>query len=98
MLVRQSFETCTDILKLVNFVQNCFESHGLCPFLLGLRGRKISDGLLSSKDVKEGKGGNYIMFYYSGTDGAYLVIIDLWTVPCPVIMVSVCNEMIYTLS
>ena len=55
MLLRQSFETCTDIVKLVNFVQNCFESHGLCPFLLGLRGRKTSDGLLSSEDLKEGE-------------------------------------------
>ena len=76
MLLRQSFETCTDIVKLVNFVQNCFESHGLCPFLLGLRGRKTSDGLLSSEDLKEGKGGDYLMFDCSRSEGACLVQID----------------------
>lgn len=54
MVFCQSFKTCADITKLINFVQDSFKSHGLRPFA-GAKWRKTSDGLLSSEDLKEEK-------------------------------------------
>jgi len=51
MLLRQSFKTGADIVKLVDFGQNRFKSH-VVPLSLGLREERLSDGLLSSEDLK----------------------------------------------
>jgi hypothetical protein len=41
MLVRQPFKTCADAMKLVDFVQNRFKSHGFAPFIGAKRGRNF---------------------------------------------------------
>ena len=54
MLLRKSLKTLADIMELLNFVQDRFESHGL-PSFTGAKKRRSSDGLLSSEDLKEEK-------------------------------------------
>ena len=41
-------------MKLVNFVEDSFKSHG-CALFIRAKWKKTSDGLLSSEDLKEEK-------------------------------------------
>jgi hypothetical protein len=59
MLLGQSFKTCTDVVKPVNFVENRFKCHGFAPFV-GAKRERTSDGLLSSEDLKEEGGDSLI--------------------------------------
>ncbi len=54
MKLRQFLKTCADAMKLVNFVQNRFKSHGCAPFM-GLKGRELQMDCLASEDLKEEK-------------------------------------------
>ena len=54
MQVRQPFQTRADVMKLVNFFEDSFKSHGYALFIRA-KWKKTSDGLLSSEDLKEEK-------------------------------------------
>jgi hypothetical protein len=54
MKICQSLKTRADVLKLMNFVQNRFESHGCAPFM-GLREGELQMDCLASEDLKEEK-------------------------------------------
>ena len=57
MLLRQSLQTCADIVELVDFVQDRFKKHGYTA--LSLRSLRWEDfrwtGLVRSEDLKEEK-------------------------------------------
>jgi hypothetical protein len=46
------------------------------PLSFGAKRKKTSDGLLSSEDLKEGEGDNYLIPKGSRSEGACLVQID----------------------
>src|SRR5579859_6648748 len=54
MQFRQPFQARTDIVKLVNFVEDSLKSHG-CALFIRAKWKRTSDGLLSSEDLKEEK-------------------------------------------
>ena len=54
MEFRQFFQTRADAVKLVNFIEDSFKSHG-CALFIRAKWKKTSDGLLSSEDLKEEK-------------------------------------------
>ena len=54
MLLRQSLKACSDVMELVNFVQDSLKSHGYALFT-GAKGKETPDGLLSSEDLNEEK-------------------------------------------
>ena len=54
MQFRQPFQARTDIVKLVNFVEDSLKSHGSALFIRA-KWKRTSDELLSSEDLKEEK-------------------------------------------
>jgi hypothetical protein len=47
-LLRQFLKTLADVMELVNFVQDCFKSHGYAPFM-GPRKRKLQMDCLAQR-------------------------------------------------
>jgi hypothetical protein len=54
MKICQSLKSRANTMKLVNFVQNRFKSHGYAPFM-GLREGELQMDCLASEDLKEEK-------------------------------------------